>query len=231
LQAIYQVYATNLGSRDDEIQREAERAIVSGAPPWLEDTIVGMVRKSTSREFALLGLRNLNTPRAREELANIARETSGYTEQSELAIRYLAEMGDKKYFPLLLETAKQQEPREAREYVEAAAELGGADALPYLRELLKSTDKFARANGVAGLEKTGSREAVPLLIETLKSGDADLGKLALIGLTELTHRNTGDVSGDAPKDQAEEWEKWWAANGARAKIYGVKECGEVERLR
>ena len=124
LEGIYRVYVKNLGSNDDEIQREAERAIVSGAPPWLEDTIVGMLRQYTSREFALLGLKNLNTARSREELAKIVRNTSEETEENLTAVRYLAEMGDKKYFPMLLEIAKKQPANEGKEYVLAAAELG-----------------------------------------------------------------------------------------------------------
>lgn len=133
LEAIYKPYVVNLSSQDDEIQREAERAIVSGAPPWLEDTIVGMLRQYTSREFALLGLKNLNTARSRGELAKIVQNTSEETEENLTAVRYLAELGDKKYFPMLVEIAKKQPANEGREYVMAAAELGGDDAVPFLQ--------------------------------------------------------------------------------------------------
>jgi hypothetical protein len=211
LQAIYRVYVRNLGSQDDEIQREAERAIVSGAMPWLEDTIVGMVRQYRSREFALLGLRNLNTPRSREELAKIAQSTSQFTPENETAVEYLGRMGDKKYFPMLLELAKKSEPGQGREYVLAAAELGGDDAVAYLKELAGSADGNARANGVMALGMTGSRAAVPVLIEVWKGGDADLGKAAADALVELTHRGSG-----------------WTDSGVR--VYGPRECGEVEGL-
>jgi cysteinyl-tRNA synthetase len=112
LEAVYKPYVVNLSSQDDEIQREAERAVVSGAPPWLEDTIVGMLRQYTSREFALLGLKNLNTARSREELAKIVRNTSEETEENLTAVRYLAELGDKTYFPMLLGIAKKQPANE-----------------------------------------------------------------------------------------------------------------------
>jgi HEAT repeats len=207
LQAVYKPYVVNLSSQDDEIQREAERAIVSGAPPWLEDTIVGMLRQYTSREFALLGLKNLNTARSREELAKIVRNTSEETEENLTAVRYLAELGDKTYFPMLLEIAKKQPANEGREYVMAAAELGGDDAVPFLQELLGSGDGSARANAAMGLGKTGSRAAVPLLIEVLK--DRELGKLAGEGLVELTHRQEGD------------WVAWWAENSGSAAVFGV----------
>ncbi len=210
LEAIYKPYVVNLSSQDDEIQREAERAIVSGAPPWLEDTIVGMLRQYTSREFALLGLKNLNTARSREELAKIVQNTSEETDENLTAVRYLAELGDKKYFPMLREIAKKQPANEGREYVLAAAELGGDDAVPFLQELLGSGDGAARANAVMGLGKTGSKAAVPLLIEALK--DRELGKLAGEGLVELTHRQEGD------------WAAWWAGNGESAAVFGVGDC-------
>jgi hypothetical protein len=221
LEGIYRVYVRNLGSQDDEIQREAERAIVSGAMPWLEDTIVGMVRQYRSREFALEGLRNLNTPRARQELAKIVESTSQFTPENETAVGYLGQMGDKKYFAMLLELAKKAEPGQGREYVLAAAELGGDDAVAYLKELAGSTDGNARASGVMGLGMTGSRAAVPVLLETLKGSDADLGNLAANALMELTHRRSG---------QSDHWAAWWAAAGSGAKVYGPRECGEVEAL-
>jgi hypothetical protein len=221
LEAIYRVYVRNLGSQDDEIQREAERAIVSGGMPWLEDTIVGMVRQYRSREFALLGLRNLNTPRAREELAKLVQSTAELTPENEMAVGYLAQMGDKKYFPMLLGIAKKVEPGQGREYVLAAAELGVDEAVPYLKGLLGSANANARANGVIGLGVTGSRAAVPVLIETLQASDAELGKLAANALTGLTHRSS---------EQTEKWATWWAAAGTDAKVYGPRECGEVEAL-
>ena len=214
LKSIYKVYLTNLESDDTDIQREAERAIVSGAPPWLEDTIEGMVRRSSSREFALLGLKNLNTERSRARLAEIAQNAPEYTEQNEAAVGYLAELGDKKYFPVLLEIAKRQEADQGREYIVAAAELGGADALPYLQELLSSNEKDARANGVAGLGVTGSRDAVPVLLGAMKNGDAELRKLAVQSLQELTHHD----------GEAGNWESWWDAHKDSANLYGWREC-------
>jgi len=229
LQRIYQPYLTNLSSQDDEIQREAELVIVSGAPPWLEDTIVGMLRKYTSRELALLGLRNLNTPRSREELAKIIQSTSEYTQENEAAVNYLAQMGDKKYFPVLLEIAKKQPPKEGRDYLLAAAELGGDDAIPYLRELLNSSDPDARSNAVMALANTGSRQSVPLLIDTLKQPNASLGKLALDGLTNLTHHSVLAVD-DPPAEEYTKWQSWWSANASAAPIYSPRQCGEVEKL-
>lgn len=229
LKRIYQSYVTNLKSPDDEIQREAERAIVSGAPAWLEETIVGMVRRYTSREFALRGLRNLNTERSREELAKILQNTAEATPVNVMAASYLGQMGDKKYFPLLMELAKRQDPKESRDYVVAAAELGGDEAVPFLKAMASSADANARANGVAGLGVTGSRAAVPVLVETLKGADAELGKLVVESLKELTHRTEGDGKSDPPAEQYGAWAKWWVGNGEGARIYGICESEDVKK--
>jgi HEAT repeat protein len=217
LKPIYQVYVRNLESQDDEIQRDAERAIASGAQPWLEDTIVGMLRRSTSREFALLGLKNLNTPRARQELAKIVKDTSEETTENVTAVEYLGEMGDKAYFPLLLELAKKEAASGDRAYVLAAAQLGGEAAVPFLKELLVSKDANVRTTAAIGLGKTGNREAAGVLVESLKGGDAQFQFVAGAALGELTHQSNKG---------AKDWQKWWEQEGQSAKIYGPKECGE-----
>jgi hypothetical protein len=215
LKSIYQVYVKNLGSQDDEIQRDAERAIASGAPPWLEDTIVGMLRRSTSREFALLGLKNLNTPRSREELAKIVNDTSPETQENETAVEYLGQMGDKKYLPMLLELAKKEAASGDRGYVLAAAELGGDEAVALLKELLANKDANVRTTAVLGLGKTGSRQAVETLVDAMKIANADFQAVVGAALAELTHQS---------RQGPEDWEKWWESDGKSARIYSVKEC-------
>jgi hypothetical protein len=230
LKSIYQVYVKNLESQDPDIEREAERAIASAALPWLEDVIFAMMRRYTSREFALLGLKNLNTQRAREELAKVVQNTSEDTPENETAVGYLAQMGNKKYFPTLRDLAVKQPSDQAGEYVLAAAELGGDDAIPFLKTMLDSKNSGAQANAVAGLEKTGSREAVPLLIEALKNADVNLGRSALGALAELTHYTAGPNDNDPPAEEYGRWQAWWTANGATTQIYGPRDCGDVQRL-
>ena len=226
LEQVYQPYVTNLRSPDDEIQREAERAIASGAPPWLEDTIVGMVRRYTSREFALLGLRNLNTERSRAELAKIVQNTAESTPVNEMAVRYLEQMGDKKYFPLLMDMVKGLDPKEAREYVLAAAELGGDDVLPYLRGLLANPDSNVRTTAVLGLGATGGRAAVPVLLQVLKGANGDSASVTATALTELTHWKAGVAKSDPPGDAYGKWASWWQKNAESANIYSAGDCRE-----
>jgi len=234
LQANFQSYVADLHSKDEERQREAAMVIGSLAPAFLEDAILSMTISPVTRPFALIGLRHLNTPRSRETLAGFVQGNSGYSYEKERAIKYLSEMEDKKYFPLLLDQAKSQEPNQARDYVLAAAQLGQEDAMPYVHSLLTDPSAFSRANGVMALPQTGSRRAVPLLIESLRSPDLDVGRLASIGLIRLTHRSpfeAGQWFSDTPSNEYQDWLRWWMLRGDGAPIYGPSQCGMVESLK
>jgi len=160
--------------------------------------------------------------------------TPGYSYEKEQAIKYLSEMGDKTYFPLLLDEARKHEPNQARDCTLAAAQLGGEDAMPYVSSLLAGSDPFSRANGVMALPQTGSRHAVPLLIELLRSPDLSVGRLASIGLIHLTHRSpfsAGQWFSDAPSNEYSHWMRWWMRERDRATIYGPDQCGKIDPLK
>jgi HEAT repeats len=230
LPPIFQPYVADLHSNDEERQREAARVIGSLAPPFLEDTIHTMMDSPVTRPFALIGLRHLNTARSRQALAGVVQGTSGYSYEKERAIKYLSEMEDKKYFPLLLDEAKKSEPNQARDYVLAAAQLGGEDAMPYVISLLTSPNSFSRFNGIMGLPQTGSRRAVPILLELLRSPDVDVGQFASIGLIQLTHRSPlerGRWFSDSPSNEYPNWTVWWMLQGDTAPIYGPGQCGSI----
>ncbi len=229
----FQPYIADLAAKDEEGRREAARVIGSLAPPFLEDTIISMAKSPTTLPFGLMGLSRLNTPRSRETLAGVIQNTAGYSYWKEMAIKYLSEMGDKKYFPLLEDVAKKQQPNQARDYVLAAAQLGGEDALPYVLSLLGSPDPFSRAAGIMALPRTGSRSAVPLLIDALRNQNTDLGRLASTGLMELTHRSPfggGQLVSLTPSNDYAKWLRWWMLNGDTAPIYTPDQCGEVKPL-
>lgn len=230
----FQQYIADLSAKEEERRREAARVIGSLAPPFLEDTIISMADSPATLPFALMGLRRLNTSRSRETLAGFIQSNLGYSYWKERAIKYLSEMGDKKYFPLLLAVAKNQQPNQARDYVLAAAELGGEDAFPYVVSLLESADPFSRANAIMALPRTGSRRAVPMLIEQLRNPNPDVGRLASSGLMELTHRTAaqdGRLVSDAVQSDYFKWMRWWSQNASSASIYGPNQCGEVEPLK
>ena len=230
LEPLFQSYIAGLTAQDEEHRIEAARVIGSLAPPFLEDTMVSMLDIPAARSFALLGLKNLNTPHSREVLAGIVQATTGYSYEKEKIIKYLADMGDKKYLALLLEIAQKQQPNQARDYVLAAARLGGEDAMPFVKSLLADSDPFSRANGLMGLSETGSRSAVPILIETLKNQNPDFGRLALTGLRQLTHRSPfldGQIYQESSSRLYASWLRWWMLNGNSVPVYGPQQCGEI----
>ncbi len=234
---IFQPFIADLHSKDEQRQREAARVIGSLAPPFLEDTIFSMLDSPTTRPFALMGLWHLNTASSREALAKIveASPKDSYSYDSFQALKYLSLMGDKEYFPLVLDEAEKQKPNQAQEYVVAAAALGGQDAMPFLISLLGSSDPFSRANAVMALPQTGSRDAIPLLIQELLDPDMELARPASSGLIQLAHRSpfqNGQLwGGGSPRDEYPQWQQWWAADGADAPIFPASKCGAVEPLR
>ena len=231
LRTVFQPYVAELHSKDPEHQREAARAIGTLAPSFLEDTILSMATSSITWQFGFLRMRHLNTIRSREALAAIIQNTPSYSPQKDQAIKYLSEMGDKTYFPLLLELAKAQEPNQARDYVMAAARLGGDQALPYLTSLLRSTNSFSQANGVIALPETGSRSAVPILIALLQDSSIDVERLASIGLIRITHRSplpSGQWFSSSPSNDYPNWTQWWRVHGNSSPVFDSGQCGAIE---
>jgi len=231
---MFQPFLADLGSKIEERQIEAARVIGSLAPTFLEDTLVSMVNSPVTRPYALIGLRHLNTARSRARLASFVQDTPDYSYDKEQAIKDLSEMGDSEYFPLLLAEAKKWMPNQARDYVLAAARLGGEAAMPYVVSLLGSSEPFSRGNAIMALPETGSRQAVPLLIEALKDPDTDFGRLASLGLIQLTHHSPfegGRIWGQSPLAEYRDWTRWWSMHSSDATIYKPSECGGVEQLK
>jgi HEAT repeat protein len=116
----------------------------------------------------------------------------------------------------------------------AAARLGREAAMPYVVSLLGSSEPFSRGNALMALPETGSRQAVPLLIGALRDPDLDFGRLASLGLIQLTHRSPfedGRISGESPSAEYRDWTRWWSMHSSDAAIYKPSECGAVEQLK
>jgi len=144
---------------------------------------------------------------------------------------FLAQSGDQKWFPLLLEVA--QRNAKNGNYVYDAAESGGDLMLPTLLVMLGSSDKeFTRPIAVSAFAYTGSRSSIPILLDLLRSPDSGTAERALYGLRQLTHRSViaGDRWYDNPQSQYVKWARWWNREGGSANVYKATECGEVIAL-
>jgi len=225
-------YVEQLKSPNEELVREAARALSSSAAAFLESTMLAMLDRLATRQFAITGLKNVNTRAAREALANIARSgIPKYSYEADTAAEALSEMGDQEYFPLLKQIAESKPPNQSGEAVRYAARLGGDDAIPWLASKLRDSDPIARGSVIWALAATGSRRAVPMLIDLLLSSDEHMPQAAEIALVQLTHRSVSPdkYSSGTPQVAHRSWVHWWSSH-PDAQVYGPKSCGEIQPL-
>lgn len=233
LKAILHPYIDDLAAKDQERNSEAQIVIGSVAPLFLEGKILEMLNSDSHRGFAMGALRKMNTARSRKALAEVATKNGEWQEQ---AIRYLGEMGDRNYYPLVLRAAKTFEPgsNTRQTAIRAAAELGKDESVPFLASLLQSHVKWNRINAVQGMYESASRESVPYLIGLLLDKDDFIAQMAagtLVGLTHRTPVSGGPIERSKnPVAQHPAWSRWWSLLGSTAPIYRPEDCGEVEPL-
>jgi HEAT repeats len=226
-----QPWVEQLHSTEPAQRQEAARTLASLAPKFLEDILLSFSDDPELRQWAPLAFQQLNTPRSLAALAKLLDTTEPGTYEHMKAADFLAESGDPKWFPRLLEVA--QKNSKIANYVFDAAESGGDQILPTLQSMLQSSDtEFARPIAISALGYSGSRSVIPILLALLRDLDMGTSQRALYGLRQLTHRDIGgDHWFDNPQSQYSVWNKWWNAEGARAPIYKVTECNEIKPLR
>jgi hypothetical protein len=226
-----QTWVEQLHSTDPAKRREAARTLASLAPKSLEDVLLTLADDPELRQWAPLAFHRLNTTRSLAALAKMLDTTKPGTYEHMKAADFLAESGDPKWFPLLLEVA--QKNSKIANYVVDAAESGGDQILPTLLSMLQSSDtEFTRPIAISALGYTGSRSVIPILLSLLRDPDMGTSQRALYGLRQLMHRDIGgDHWFDNPQSQYPAWNKWWNAEGASAPIYKATECSEIKPLR
>jgi len=226
----FQSWVNQLRSTDPIKRREAARVLASVAPQSLEDTLLTFADNADIRPFAPLAFHRLNTVRSMGAMAELLRKAEPGTYEHMKSADYLAESGDRQWYPLLLEVA--QKNARIASYVDDAAELGGDRMLPSLVALANSPDKeFTSINAVTAMGSTGSRTAVPILLDLLRSPDTEIADRARYALRVLTHRTASDDQNENPQSQYPKWSQWWAREGATARIYKTTECGDFILLR
>ena len=226
-----QPWVQQLHSTDPTKRWEAARTLASLAPKSLEDVLLSLADDAELRQWAPLAFHRLNTARSLTALAKMLDTAEPGTYEHTEAANFLAESGDPKWFPQLLDVA-QKNPKDGN-YVYDAAESGGDQILPTLLSMLQSADtEFTHPISVSAFGYTGSRSAVPILLGLLRSSDSGDAQRALYGLRQLTHRDVGgDRWFDDPQSQYPRWVNWWNRERETAPIYKAKDCAEVKPLR
>lgn len=218
-----QFWVDQLHSKVPSTRVEAARTLASLAPPSLEDTLLYFAGSSEFRQFAPLAFHRLNTPRSMAAMAELLNTTEAGTFEHMKSANYLAESGDTRWYPLLLEVAKKN--ARIANYVDDAAELGGDQMLPVLSTLAKDPDKnFTAVNAVSAMGYTASRAAVPILLDFLRSPDPNISDRARYGLRLLTHRTATNEPDGSPQSEYARWSQWWTWEGGTAPIYRAEEC-------
>jgi len=215
--ATLQVFVDQLRSSDSITRSEAARALASIAPASLENILLTFADNEEFQQFAPRAFHRLNTARSMAKMAELLSKTHPGTYTHMKAAEYLAETGDTKWFPLLLEIARSNAKNGS--YVMYAAELGGDAILSTLADLLRSPEKeFTRLNAISGFGLTGSRNAVPILLEVLKGTDATTIGYAEHSLEILTHRTADQSRRNDLSLAYQKWSQWWAVSSMSARI-------------
>jgi hypothetical protein len=225
--ALFQPWVDQLHSRSRRKQIEAARVLANLAPPSFEKVLLNFADDPNLRRYAPLAFHHLNSPRSIAALAALL--DGPFTNEQPEAALYLAETGDQKWLPLLLNAAEKNAGDSW--FPTAAAELGGDKAIPMLVAIEKSPDrKFAAVNAATAMGYTGSRAAIPHLLEYLKGPETDLADRANGSLQLLTHRTAKAGAQITPAADYPKWSQWWKREGATAPIYKAPQmpCGPLQ---
>jgi len=220
--AQYQPWLDQLSSTVFEQRLEGARTLASLAPQSLETVLLGFKdRRSEIRVYAPLALYRLNTPTSMDALADLLKSYDSFTRED--AAHYLAESGDQKWYPLLLDAAQKHlgGTLNSSVYLVAAAQLGGEKMLPVLGTWLKDKDhRSVQGDIILGIEATHSRNAIPLLLDLVDTSDHRTSDFAQHNLERLTHRSAFQSRQFRNrKAESRKWHQWWASEGPTAPIY------------
>ena len=229
LKLAFQPYVEELNTAEPEKRSEAAGAITVLAPAFLEDVLIELTNTSYAYS-AIEALRKADTPKTREALAQIARN-SGDSMLRIQAVRNLGRTNDVTYLPLLFQLMDSDNKDIQNTAAEAAANLGGSTAVPQLSNFISSPNTVTRLAGANGLGNAHANEAVPLLIGMLLDSDHDVRQAAVSGLWLLTHRAAfdGNQWADVASLQSaasvhQRWVRWWSSHGNNSKAHGMGDC-------
>ena len=228
LESAFQPFLKDLASPDSERRSQGVQAVTEMAQPFLEQTILDLSRNPSDVWASIEGLYKINTAKARDRLAELARHDNqdGVRER---AMQALAALGDKQYLPLFFRLARNLKGYEQNLAIESTGLLGGDGAVQFLSSFLGSPDPQVRGAAVQGLAGTSSRTAVAPLIRELRDPDANVRNVVNAALAQLTHRSTASNAPDfAPNPglDFQKWLGWWLEHGRNATIYGPTDCAE-----
>jgi len=213
----------------------------AGMEPVFDDWLVS---DRSFESYGLWGLYRLNTAQSRRLLAqaadgskNVYRHWRQHLVGSEaitqrqfgiwrgMAIRALADMGDRSYLPLLERLSGDANPDVRAQAILALGLLGGEVELTRLTALARrSTSMDERQTAIQAIGYTASPKAVPVLISLITMAGSDQPSASVYWLTSLTRHSLPPAKERTSSQYQAEWEDWWEHNRANAHAYGPFDC-------
>jgi hypothetical protein len=202
------------------VDRGAQEAIAEMAPEFLEDLITSFADDQYGKQYAVIGLRHLNTASSRKALVQL------YDKSTDIVFRRavveaLVELGNPdqlEFFASLLRGRQTSANEEIRiSALRGLGRIGGSKAVNELAHF-QAQDQRLEGELIYALGNTRSKEAVPVLIGrwTRETNNSTCGALG-----ELTHRSWCRGDGINPVSH---WKHWWQRHQSEAIIYGDDNC-------
>jgi HEAT repeat protein len=209
-------------------------AIVEGLSVYpvagMEAVFHDWVESHQYNAYGLMALKRLNTPAAREALADIASSQAHLQDTWIESFRWqavdaLADLGDKKYSPLLEGLVRDSNVSVHNTALQDLGRLGGEAELNLLAGVARNgRTSEDRREAISAMGDTASLKAVPLLIEFADIADADELAATYIALQELTHLDFPSPAHRPALDVKKAWQQYWNEHRRTARSYGPYEC-------
>jgi hypothetical protein len=222
-----------MSSREGSNLWQMPRGLAAHPVPGMEPVFERWLQQSNAFEdHAILGLKNLNTSASRAALATLAKtpnKPSSYTQEA--ATRALADLGDRQYYPLMVQLLASPNERVRRSAVTGVANLGGEDGVARLLAMVRAggVNGLAR-DAVTALGNTKSRTAVKGLIDAMPRTEGPDAVEADWPLFVLTHHRLPNLDVlRTPEQTHQAWLQWWETTGHSAPLYSPFECAAGAR--
>jgi HEAT repeat protein len=210
-------------------------AIVEGLSVYpvagMEAVFHDWVESHQYNAYGLMALKRLNTPAAREALAEIASSQAHLQDTWIQSFRWqavdaLADLGDKKYLPLLEGLVRDSNASVHNAALQDLGRLGGGTELDLLASIARNgRTSEDRREAISAMGDTASLKAVPLLIEFADIADADEPAATYIALQELTHLDFPSPDHQPASEIKKAWQQYWKEHRRTARSYGPYDCG------
>ena len=206
---------------------QVRRGLAMHPAPGMESVFIQWLQlRNDFEDDAITGLKNLNSQEARtalEKLAETPNKPDSYTQEA--AAYALDDMGDRKYFSLMVQLLASPNQRVRRAAIAGIGRLEGDSGVTKLVEIAHTGNTTDQRDVLTALGNTDSRLGVKALIDLMTATDIPDRLDAEWPLFVLTHHHLEKVSyRRTPEEAHDAWQHWWDMGGKEAPVYSSYEC-------